>query len=241
MPQSDAFTPTRAEDIFIASRGGAMIRRIVFVCAFALPMLGACGDGGSTVDVTPTQQVTTQDLPPPRNPVQTIGGRTIDRSCIHAVPNNATLANPTGGGGATTVSVNGQVIATYPACPFKITAEDPTSPTTNSAYVEWTNLNADPNYYFSAIDNQITVPPAPIDKTFPQLPNLKTIVAFWNGFQPMPNTYDQIIQPALVFGQFETASSQQCGLFEDWSIFSFYANASGGFCTQTSQPVAVWS
>jgi hypothetical protein len=39
----------------------------------------------------------------------------VARDCVHQVPNGATLS--TGDGGVTIVSVNGQVVATYPPCP----------------------------------------------------------------------------------------------------------------------------
>jgi hypothetical protein len=74
------------------------MRRFLTLLLTLVPALGACsskGDSCSDVVLTP--------------------GGPVAKACVHQIPDGATVT--TGDDGATTVWLDGKVVATYPPCP----------------------------------------------------------------------------------------------------------------------------
>lgn len=164
-------------------------------------------------------------LADPVDPIEVPGHRVLDRSCLHVVPDGATVSENG------EVSLHGKVVATYPPCHYAVLNDMPKAPSGElgfDGWVEYTNLNVpDPGYHWSKISQSLTVPlpPTHVDSAI--------VIAFFNSFQP--SDYSSIVQPVLQWGALTGLDGHQCGVVNGWSLTEWYVGSSGGTCSHAEQ------
>ncbi len=152
------------------------------------------------------------------NPLQTVPAGYIHSpngwihpSCIHEVPNGATID------AHDNVIVNGEVIASYPPCPYPpIKTEG--GATRGFGYSGWvidTSQQAPAGEFFDDVYGFITVPPIPTDQTGGTLGYFQALTS------SAPNNNCGILQPVLQWGPSPSGGG------EYWAFSSWWWSVNG--------------
>jgi len=132
-------------------------------------------------------------------------GRLVHKSCIHAIPNAATVfANADR---SNTILTEEGVNITFPRCKF------PSKTTRRLAAATFAGMYyQNPNQGISSLYGEWAVPPNPTGADSQTL-------FFWNGVED--SSYNAVLQPVLQFGR------SYAGGGYDWELASWYVDDSG--------------